>query len=266
MTKPWLLQASRHLETQMEPSLTSSPEQAKAAREAEQAARSLAARFDAEAEAARVESMNASDLLEWAFEQFGQKMYIACSFQKTSSVLVHLATEVNPEARFFYIDTDFLFPETYETRDRLAEHFGIEFERHGSISPERQAELYGEALWKTDPDACCGIRKVDPMRKALSSVDSWVSGIRREDSATRAKAPKFMWDGRFNLWKLNPLAGWTERDIWTHLHEHGIPYNPLHDQGYPSIGCTHCTRPVLPGQASRDGRWSGSGKTECGIN
>lgn len=226
----------------------------------------LASRFDAEAEAARVEPLSASKLLEWAFEQFGSDMYIACSFQKTSSVVMHLATEVNPDARFFYIDTDFLFPETYETRDRLAEHFGIEFERYGSISPEEQAELYGEALWKTDPDACCGIRKVDPMRKALSSVDCWVSGIRREDSATRAKATKFMWDKRFNIWKLNPLADWTERDIWTHLHKHGIPYNPLHDQGYPSIGCTHCTRPVLPGQSARDGRWSGSGKTECGIN
>mgnify|MGYP001157901593 FL=1 len=104
------------------------------------------------------------------------------------------------------------------------------------------------------------------MRRALGTVDCWVSGIRREDSATRANAPKFSWDKRFNIWKLNPLADWTERDVWTHLHKHNIPYNPLHDQGYPSIGCTHCTRPVLPGQSSRDGRWSGSGKTECGIN
>lgn len=250
----------------MEPSATLTPAEEKAAREAEEATRALAERFDAEAEAARVEPLDATQLLEWAFEQFGQDLIIACSFQKTSSVMMHLATQVNPNARFFYIDTDFLFPETYETRDRLAEHFDVDFERVGSISPEEQAKLYGNQLWKTDPDACCGIRKVDPMRRALSGVDGWVAGIRREDSATRAKSPKFMWDKKFKIWKFNPIADWTERDVWTHLHKHSIPYNPLHDQGYPSIGCTHCTRPVMPGQSSRDGRWSGSGKTECGIN
>lgn len=250
----------------MEFSTALNPTEAKMAQEAEDALRARAARFDAEAEAARLEPLAARDVLEWAFEQFGQDMYIACSFQKTSSVVIHLATEINPDARFFYLDTDFLFPETYETRDRLAEHFGIEFERWHGISPEEQARRFGDKLWQTDPDACCSLRKVDPMRRALGTVDCWVSGIRREDGAARANAPKFMWDTRFDLWKINPLADWTERDIWTHLHQHGIPYNPLHDQGYPSIGCTHCTRPVVPGQSSRDGRWSGSGKTECGIN
>ncbi|MCC6755121.1 MAG: phosphoadenylyl-sulfate reductase [Solirubrobacterales bacterium] len=250
----------------MEPPVTLTPAEVEAARKADQASRVLAARFDAEAEAARLEPLGAKEALEWAFDQFGEDMYIACSFQKTSSVVVHLATEINPSARFFYLDTDFLFPETYETRDRLAEHFGIEFERWHSITPEEQARQYGDQLWKTNPDACCEIRKVEPMRNALATVDCWVSGIRREDASTRAGAPKFMWDKRFDLWKLNPLADWTERDVWTHLHKHRIPYNPLHDQGYPSIGCTHCTLPVHPGQSSRDGRWSGSGKTECGIN
>jgi phosphoadenosine phosphosulfate reductase len=223
-------------------------------------------RFDAEAVAAELEPLSASELLKWAFDQFGQDMYIACSLQKTSSVMVHLATEINPRARFFYLDTDVLFPETYETRDRLAERFGVEFERWHNISLEEQAERHGDSLWQTDPDACCALRKVEPMRRALSTVDCWVSGIRREDSKTRASAPKFAWDKRFNLWKINPLADWTERDVWNHLNENNIPYNPLHDQGYPSIGCTHCTRPVVPGQDSRDGRWAGSGKNECGIN
>ncbi|MBN8871178.1 MAG: phosphoadenylyl-sulfate reductase [Solirubrobacterales bacterium] len=251
----------------MEPLSTLTPAEAEAARKAEEATRALAARFDAREEAARLEPLNASQILEWAFEQFGEDMYIACSFQKTSSVVMHLATEINPDARFFYIDTDFLFPETYETRDRLAEHFNVEFERWHNISPEEQAEQFGDQLWKKDPDACCGIRKVDPMARALASgVDCWVAGIRREDSATRAGSPKFMWDRKFKIWKLNPIADWSERDVWTHLHKNGIPYNPLHDQGYPSIGCTHCTLPVHPGQSSRDGRWSGSGKTECGIN
>jgi len=213
-----------------------------------------------------LEPKSASEVLQWAFGEFGQDIYIACSFQKTSSVVVQLATEINPAARFFYLDTDVLFPETYETRDRLAEHFGIEFERWHNLSLEEQAERYGDRLWKTDPDACCGLRKVEPMREALSTVDCWVSGIRREDSAARASTPKFAWDKRFSLWKINPLADWSERDVWNHLNEHNVPYNPLHDQGYPSIGCTHCTRPVVPGQSARDGRWSGSGKTECGIN
>ncbi|MCB0828664.1 MAG: phosphoadenylyl-sulfate reductase [Solirubrobacterales bacterium] len=223
-------------------------------------------RFDAEAVAAELEPLGASEVLRWAFDQFGQNLYIACSLQKTSSVMVHLATEINPRARFFYLDTDVLFPETYETRDRLAERFGVEFERWHNISLQEQAERYGDRLWKSDPDACCRLRKVEPMREALSTVDCWVSGIRREDSKTRAGTPKFAWDKRFNLWKINPLADWTERDVWNHLNENNVPYNPLHDQGYPSIGCTHCTRPVVPGQDSRDGRWSGSGKTECGIN
>ncbi|MGB0121260.1 MAG: phosphoadenylyl-sulfate reductase, partial [Solirubrobacterales bacterium] len=206
------------------------------------------------------------ETLEWAFDQFGQDMYIACSFQKTSSVVMEIATSINPSARFFYLDTDVLFPETYETRDRLAERFDVEFERWHNISLEEQAETYGDKLWKSNPDACCGLRKVEPMRRALSTVDAWVAGVRRADSASRAGTPKFAWDKKFNIWKLNPLADWSERDVWNHLSEHNVPYNPLHDQGYPSIGCTHCTRPVAPGQSARDGRWSGSGKTECGIN
>jgi phosphoadenosine phosphosulfate reductase len=251
----------------MEPTTTTlSPAEAEEVRKAEEATRALAERFDGEAVAATLEPLPAGKVLEWAFEQFGEDIYIACSFQKTSSVVMHLATQVNPDARFFYLDTDFLFPETYETRDRLAERFNIEFERWHNLTPEEQAELYGDQLWKRDPDACCGLRKVDPMRRALETVDAWVAGIRREDSATRANAPKFMWDKKFKIWKFNPIADWTEREVWTYLLKHDIPYNPLHDQGYPSIGCTHCTRPVMPGQSSRDGRWSGSGKTECGIN
>ncbi len=178
----------------------------------------------------------------------------------------HLATQINPEARFFYLDTDVLFPETYETRDRLAEHLGVEFDRFHNLTLDEQAEQHGDELWKRDPDSCCGLRKVEPMRRALSSVDCWVAGVRREDSTNRAKTPKFGWDKRFGLWKLNPLADWTERDVWNYIREHHLPYNPLHDHGYPSIGCTHCTQPVGPGGSPRDGRWVGVAKTECGIN
>ena len=225
-----------------------------------------AVEIDAEAVAAELEDRSASEALAWMFDTFGEQHYIACSFQKTSSVTLHLATEINPAARFFYLDTDVLFPETYETRDRLAEHFGIDFHRYHNLTIPEQAEQYGDELWKREPDSCCGLRKVEPMRQALSSVDCWVSGIRRGDSSNRKSAPKFAWDKRFGLWKLNPLADWSERDVWNHIRENRIPYNPLHDRGYPSIGCTHCTQPVGPGGDPRDGRWVGTAKTECGIN
>lgn len=222
--------------------------------------------LDHEAIAAELEQSTAAETLEWMFENFGERHYIACSFQKTSSITAHLASTVNPEARFFYLDTEVLFEESYETRDRLAEALGIEFDRFHNLTLEEQEAEHGPELWNRDPDACCGIRKVEPMRRALSSVDCWVAGVRRADSSNRSKTPKFSWDKRFNLWKLNPLADWTERDVWNYIREHHLPYNPLHDRGYPSIGCTHCTKPVEPGGDLRDGRWSGLAKTECGIN
>ena len=222
--------------------------------------------FDPERVADELEDATPQEALRWAFETFHPSLYIACSFQKTSSVTVHMAHEIDPTARFFYLDTDVLFKETYETRDALEERYDIKFHRYSSITLEQQAGLYGDELWGRDPDACCGIRKVEPMRSALSAVDCWVSGIRRQDSQTRAKAPKFAWDKRFGLWKLNPLADWSEKDVWNYLYEHEIPYNPLHDQGYPSIGCTHCTRKPAEGEDPRAGRWAGKDKTECGLH
>lgn len=234
----------------------------------EESATSRAASYDLDAEevAARLEGMQANEVLAWALETFHPRLYFATSFQKTSSVIAHMATEIEPAARFFYLDTDVLFPETYETRDRLAERLGIEFERYHNLTIAEQAELYGDELWNRDPDACCGLRKVEPMRRALSSVDCWVSGIRRGDGASRANAPKFAFDKRFGLWKVNPLADWSERDVWSYIREHDLPYNPLHDRGYPSIGCTHCTSKVTPGEGVRAGRWAGTAKLECGIN
>ncbi len=222
--------------------------------------------LDHEAIAAELEHCDAQETIAWMFDTFHPKLYIACSFQKTNSVLIDMAVKINPETRFFYLDTDVLFEETYETRDRLAEALGIDFDRFHNLTLEEQEAQHGPELWNRDPDSCCGIRKVEPMRRALSSVDCWVAGVRRADSSSRAKTPKFGWDKRFNLWKLNPLADWTERDVWNYIREHHLPYNPLHDRGYPSIGCTHCTQPVEPGGDLRAGRWTGLAKTECGIN
>jgi phosphoadenosine phosphosulfate reductase len=215
--------------------------------------------------AADLEGASAEETIAWATERFGDLSF-ACSFQKTTSVIVDVAQRAAPEARFFYLDTDLLFPETYATRDALAARYGIEFERAGGISLEEQSRLYGDKLWARQPDACCGIRKVEPMREALTGVDCWVSGIRRADSVSRAGAKKFGWDVRFGLWKLNPLADWTDEDVWNYINEHEVPYNPLHDAGYTSIGCTHCTRPPSSNGSPRSGRWANAEKTECGLN
>jgi phosphoadenosine phosphosulfate reductase len=213
-----------------------------------------------------LEGLSAQETIAWAIDTFHPRLRFACSFQKTTSVTIDIAHGIDPTANFFYLDTDVLFEETYITRDALAATYGIDFQRFSGISLEEQAQLYGDSLWARQPDACCGIRKVEPMREALTGIDCWVSGIRREDSQTRAGAAKFGWDKRFGLWKLNPLADWTEADVWDHINERQIPYNPLHDAGYPSIGCTHCTRPPGADGGSRAGRWADAHKTECGLH
>jgi phosphoadenosine phosphosulfate reductase len=222
--------------------------------------------IDPRAVAEELEGRSAEETIAWAIERFHPRLRFACSFQKTTSVIVDLVHRVEPSARFFYLDTDLLFPETYTTRDALAARYGIKFERRTGLPLTEQARLYGGELWARQPDACCGIRKVEPMRAALSDVDCWVSGIRRLDSETRAGAAKFGWDKRFGLWKLNPLADWTDADVWSYIREHEVPYNPLHDAGYPSIGCTHCTRPPNANGGPRSGRWANAHKTECGLN
>ena len=215
---------------------------------------------------AEVEGMGADEAIAWAVEAFHPGLRFAVSFQKTSSVVVDIAHRAEPEARFFYLDTELLFPETYATRDALAAHFGIEFDRFAGISVPEQERLHGGNLWRRDPDACCGIRKVEAMREALDGVECWVSGIRRVDSETRAAAAKFGWDKRFGLWKLNPLADWDDKRVWNHIKDHHVPYNPLHDQCYPSIGCMPCTTKPGAGEDSRAGRWAGTDRSECGIN
>jgi phosphoadenosine phosphosulfate reductase len=173
-------------------------------------------------------------------------------------VIVDMAHRIDPRSRFFFVDTGLLFPETYDTRDALADRYGIEFERF--------ADLPLANLLRPDQDGCCADRKVELMRTALGDVSGWVSGIRRVDSETRASAPKFGWDARFGLWKLNPLADWDEKRVWNYIKDHHVPYNPLHDRGYPSIGCMPCTTVAPVGEGERAGRWAGTDQTECGIH
>ena len=211
---------------------------------------------------AALEEMSAEESIAWVLDRFGRRAVFATSFQKTSSVIIDIAHRIDPAARFFYLDTEVLFDETYATRDALEKRYGITFERYAGISLEEQERRHGANLWARQPDACCGIRKVEPMKEALTGARCWVAGLRRSDSQARSKTPKFAWDKRFGLWKLNPLVDWTDTQLWNHIRENNVPYNELHDQGYPSIGCTHCTRPA----ADRSGRWAGFEKSECGIN
>jgi phosphoadenosine phosphosulfate reductase len=155
-----------------------------------------------------------------------------------------------------------LFPQTYATWKQLEDRYGVKVEVHQGMTLARQAELHGDELWNSDPDACCGIRKVEPLKEALSQVDAWISGLRRDQSPNRRKTQKLHWDKKHGLWKANPLADWTEKDVWRYISDNDVPYNELHDRGYASVGCTHCT---LPG-SGRAGRWAGTDKIECGLH
>jgi phosphoadenosine phosphosulfate reductase len=182
-------------------------------------------------------------------------------------VLIDIAARLNPQVRVLTLDTEFLFPETYALMERVEQLYGIAIERVKSVfTPEAQELEHGTALWKRDPDACCSLRKIEPLRRKLAGLQAWITSIRRDQTAVRASARKVEWDAKFHLVKINPLADWTSKQVWRYIYDHNVPYNPLHDQGFPSIGCTHCTRAIRPGEDERAGRWSGLLKIECGLH
>jgi phosphoadenosine phosphosulfate reductase len=209
-----------------------------------------------------LEAHTAEEVLEHMVEHHHPRLYVACSFQKEASVIMDMLLRIEPEARFFTLDTGLFFDETYATWSALEERFGVHIDVYQGMSLARQAHEHGDALWNRDPDACCGIRKVAPLKEALSDVDAWMSGLRRDQSPLRADTPKLAWDRKHGLWKANPLADWSDRDVWSYIAEHDLPYNELHDRGYPSVGCTHCTKPA----SGREGRWAESDKLECGLH
>jgi phosphoadenosine phosphosulfate reductase len=170
--------------------------------------------------------------------------------------------EREPEARVFALDTHVLFPETYALWRQVEQRYKTRIDVYEGPSLGRQAAVHGEALWGRNPNLCCTIRKVEPLTRALADVDCWITGIRRDQSPTRATAAKLGWDEQHEVWKANPLADWSDADVWAYIRERDLPVNELHHQGYASIGCTHCTR---PGEG-RAGRWSGIEKTECGLH
>jgi phosphoadenosine phosphosulfate reductase len=199
-----------------------------------------------------LEQATAEEVLAYGVQRFAPRLTMACSFQKEESVLFHMLKAITPDFRAFTIDTGVLFGETLETWKRFEDHFGVKLEVIDARSP-------GEPWTVTN---CCGAAKVEALERGLSGVDAWITGIRREQAPTRAAAPKIERDERRGIWKLNPLADWTEKDLWRYIVANDLPYHPLHDQGFASIGCAPCTQPGL----GRDGRWSGQDKTECGIH
>ncbi len=207
------------------------------------------------------------DVLTHAIGTYFPDIVLASSFGAEDVVLIDMAHRINPQTPIFYLDTDFLFAETYETRDRLIAKYGIApIQVKSLLTPEKQAEQFGDKLWERRPDECCNQRKVEPLARALKGCKAWITGIRRDQAPTRANAGLVEWDQKFQLVKFNPLARWTFEDVWTYIKLHEVPYNPLHDRNYPSIGCTYCTRPVQPGEDPRAGRWAGQAKTECGLH
>lgn len=208
------------------------------------------------------EALSAPELLGVMVEQFHPRLSLACSFQKEEAVLLDLLLGIAPDARVFALDTHVLFPETYEVWRQVEKRYGIKVEVYEGPSLGRQAATHGDALWESNPTLCCAVRKVAPLGHALADLDGWITGLRRDQSPTRANAAKLGWDERHELWQANPLADWTDADVMTYIGEHELPVNALHAQGYASIGCTHCTQPG----ADRSGRWSGTSKTECGLH
>jgi phosphoadenosine phosphosulfate reductase len=200
-----------------------------------------------------LEHLGAEELLAYAVEHHHPRLALACSFQKEEAVLVDMLMRIEPGARVFTIDTGVLFPETYATWRELEQRYGVHVEVHDALPGNGRP-------WSAEH--CCSARKVEAVGRALDGLEAWVTGLRREQAPTRAGAAKVSWDEGHGLWKFNPIADWSEERVWEYIAEHELPYNPLHDRGYSSIGCAPCTQPG----SGREGRWAGQDRTECGLH
>jgi phosphoadenosine phosphosulfate reductase len=202
-----------------------------------------------------VETYTAEEIVELVVREFPGKVSLACSFQKEETVLLDMLFAIEPKARVFALDTHHLFPETYELWREVEQRYDTKVEVFAGPP-------VADGLWESNPDLYLAIAKIAPLNEALGELDCWITGVRRDQSPARANAPKLGWDEQHELWKANPLADWSDERCWAYIRERGLPYNPLHDRGYESIGDTHST---LPG-AGREGRWAGSDRTECGLH
>jgi phosphoadenosine phosphosulfate reductase len=207
------------------------------------------------------------EILGWAVKSYYPKLTMATAFGAEGCCIIHMLSEIEPRVHVFNLETGYQFKETLELRERLKERYGIEvhYQRPDTTVDEYET-LHQGPLYLTKPDQCCHDRKIIPLRRGVIGFEAWISAIRGDQTKDRAAASTVMWDAKFNLVKINPLLGWTKRDVWEFILAHKIPYNPLHDQGYPSIGCWPCTSAVADGEDERAGRWRGKGKNECGLH
>ena len=217
--------------------------------------------------ASTLETASAAEILQWAAVTFAPRLTFATSLGIEDCVVTDLIARAKLPIALFTLDTELLFPETYALWKQIEQKYGVSI---AAVKPEysvaQQAEREGAALWEREPDRCCDLRKMQPLQATLANYDAWITAIRRDQTPERASAPVVSWDGRFGLVKINPLVRWTSGEVRAYVAEHQVPYNPLHDQHYPSIGCVPCTSPVMPGEDPRSGRWRGKEKTECGLH
>jgi phosphoadenosine phosphosulfate reductase len=207
------------------------------------------------------------EVLQWAVDRFHPRLTMATAFGAEGCVLLDLIAKIEPKVRVFNLDTGYQFPETLELRNRIAERYGIEVElMRPDTSVAQYEQVHGGPLYVTNSDQCCYDRKIVPLRRALVGYDAWITAIRSDQSSHRASAQVVARDSKFGLVKINPLLTWTRRDVWAYIVTHSVPYNPLHDRGYASVGCWPCTRAVGAGEDERAGRWAGHAKTECGLH
>ena len=217
----------------------------------------------------RLSAASPQDVLRWGVDRFHPRLMMATAFGVEGCCIIHMLAEIQPAVTVINLDTGYQFPETLALRDRIKARYGIEVEL---IRPEQTVAEYedehGGPLHTHRPDQCCFDRKILPLRRAMARIAplAWVSAIRKDQTADRGQAAVVQWDPKFNVVKLNPLLNWGKKDVWAFAINNGVPYNPLHDQNYPSIGCWPCTRAVQPGEGDRAGRWAGKVKKECGLH
>lgn len=220
-----------------------------------------------EQESARLEGASAEEILTWAVNNYQDRFTMATGLGPEGCVIISMLAKIDPKVYIFNLDTGYQFRETLELRDRIAEKYGIVVDlQRPELTVEKYEAAHGGPVYRTDSDRCCFDRKVTVLHRVARNFDAWATGIRRDQSPTRADTPVLRWDKKFGLVKVSPLATWTKGDVWKRILNEQVPYNPLHDLGYPSIGCWPCTRAVLPGEDERAGRWTGTAKTECGLH
>lgn len=214
-----------------------------------------------------MEDRTPQEVLRWAWETYGEKLAMATAFGAEGCAIIAMLSEITQDVYLFNLETGYQFPETLETRQRLIDKYGIPIHlvRPEQSVQEMEAEQ-GGPIYNSKPDLCCHIRKIVPLEKAVTGYEAWISAIRRDQAPTRAHAPIVGWDKKFGLVKINPLANWTKRDVWDYILKNDVPYNPLHDRGYPSIDCWPCTQTVGTDDDERAGRWAGTIKKECGLH